>query len=203
MTSTVALTDYRPQAITGMAFGAMIMTMFGCMWLTWGLTAMNARSLWVVIAVALFATSLIVPGSRILQIGRKASKAAGPLTPEMEQEQKRMGMMFGIIFGGEGLLIFAAVNVLNNLHLGEYVISAIAAIVGLHFLPLARLYRLPMYYAVGGIMTAAAAASLALPASVRMSALAVTMSIIVWATCAIVIRKGFAMGRQVPAGQAR
>jgi hypothetical protein len=151
----------------------------------------------VVLAVAVFATSLIVPGSRILRIGREAAKAAGPPSAEMGREQKRMGMMFGIIFGGEGVLIFAAVNVLNNLQLGEYVISAIAAIVGLHFLPLARLYRLPMYYVVGGIMTAAALVSLALPASIRMSALAITMSVIVWATCAIVIRKGFALGKQV------
>ncbi len=203
MTSSVALTDYRPQAVTGMAFGALIMTMFGCLWLTWGLAAMNAGSLWIVLAVTLFGVSLLVPGSRVLQIGRKAGKVAGPLSPEMEQAQKRMGRMFGIIFAGEGVLIFAAVNVLNNLHLGGYVISAIAAIVGLHFLPLARLYRLSMYYVVGGIMTAAALVSLVLPPSVRMSALAITMSAIVWATCAAVIRKGFVLGRQVSAREIR
>jgi hypothetical protein len=80
--------------------------------------------------------------------------------------------------------------------LGDYAISAVAAIVGVHFLPLARLYRRPMYTVVGVIMTVAALASLALPSSVRISVLASAMSVILWVTCVLVVRKGFALGRE-------
>jgi len=89
--------------------------------------------------------------------------------------------------------------VLNNVGLRDYTVSAIAAIVGLHFLPLARLYRRPMYNAVGIIMTIAALLSVAVPASMRVSALASTMSAIVWITCVLVLRSGFAMGRALQA----
>jgi hypothetical protein len=108
-----------------------------------------------------------------------------------------MGKIFGLVFAAEGVLIFLAINVLNNLHLGDYAISAIAAIVGLHFLPLARLFRRPMYYVVGTIMTVAALASIAIPVSIRISTLSATMSVILWITCVLITRKGFALGREL------
>jgi hypothetical protein len=46
-------------------------------------------------------------------------------------------------------------------------------------------------------MTLAALASIALPSSMRISVLASTMAAIVWVTCVLVVRGGFAMGRAV------
>jgi hypothetical protein len=207
MTSTVALPttttasspmlDYRSREMTGMAFGALIMVFFGCMWLGWALGSMGLRAAVVIAAVLAFAASLWIPAYGLLRKGLRASKQAAPLTAEQEREQSRMGKMFGIVFGAEGLLIFLAVNVLNNLGLGDYAISAIAAIVGLHFLPLARLFHRPMYYLVGVIMTIAALASIAIPASVRISGLASAISVILWVTCVLIIRTGFALGREI------
>jgi hypothetical protein len=207
MTSTVALpetttpskptSDWRPHAMTGMAYGAFIMGFFGCMWLVWGAAALTDHVSVLIGAALVFAASLWIPAAALLRRGSRAVRSAGPLGPEARRQQARMGKMFGFIFGGEGLLIFLVVNGLNNIGLRDYGISAIAAIVGLHFLPLARLYRLPMYNVVGIIMTAAALASVALPASIRISVLASTMSVIVWVTCLLVVRKGFALGRDV------
>jgi uncharacterized protein DUF7010 len=206
MTSTVARTgttaasnrtsDWRPRAMTGMAYGAIIMGFFGCLWLAWGLSALNVRTVVVIAAAIGFAASLWIPAAALLRNGSRILGNPAALTPEEHREQSRMGRMFGWIFGAEGLLILLAVNVLNNLHLGEYAVSAIAAIVGLHFLPLARLYRRPMYNVVGIIMTLASLASLALPSSMRISVLASTMSVIVWVTCVLVVREGFALGRE-------
>ncbi len=209
MTSTVAMPettaaasshfDWRPRAMTGIAFGALIMGFFGCLWLGWALGSMNLHAPLVIAAVLAFAASLWIPALRLLRNGMRAEKQAAPLTPEEQREQSRMGRNFGLIFGAEGLLIFLAINVLNNLHLGDYAICAIAGIVGLHFLPLARLFRRPMYYVVGVIMTIAALASIAIPMSIRISALAATMSAILWVTCVLITRKGFAIGRELPA----
>jgi hypothetical protein len=207
MTSTVAMSDtttasnptsdWRPHAMTGMAYGAFIMGFFGCLWLVWGLAAMEARTAVVVSAAIAFAASLWVPATSLLRSASRAVRAASPLGRGDRLEQARMGKVFGLIFGAEGLLIFLVVNVLNNIGLRDYGISAIAAIVGLHFLPLARLYRRPMYTVVGIIMTLAALASIALPSSMRISVLASTMAAIVWVTCVLVVRGGFAMGPAV------
>ena len=211
MTSTVALPettttsnpvlDWRPRAMTGMAYGAIIMGFFGCLWLTWALASMDVRTSVVIAAVLVFAASLWIPAAGLLRKGLRASKQAAPLTPEDEREQSRMGKIFGLVFAAEGVLIFLAINVLNNLHLGDYAISAIAAIVGLHFLPLARLFRRPMYYVVGTIMTVAALVSIAIPVSIRISTLSTTMSVILWITCVLITRKGFALGRELPGGK--
>lgn len=209
MTSSVALTepasasistsDWRPRAMTGMAYGAIIMGFFGCMWLMWGLSPLNIRTAVLVAAAIAFAASLWIPAARLVREGSRAVLAAGPLSPEDQREGSRMGKIFGYVFGAEGLLIFLTVNVLNNVGLRDYTVSAIAAIVGLHFLPLARLYRRPMYNVVGIIMTIAALLSVAVPASMRVSALASTMSAIVWITCVLVLRSGFAMGQALQA----
>lgn len=207
MTSTVALSqttntsnpvsDWRPRAMNDMAFGALLMGFFGCLWLGWALGSMNLRAPFVIAAVVAFAASVWIPAVVLLRNGSRAAKDAGPLTAEEERQQSRMGRIFGLIFAAEGVLIFLAINVLNNLHLGDYAISAIAAVVGLHFLPLARLFHRPMYYVVGTIMTLAALASIAIPVSVRISALSATMAVIVWGTCVLITRKGFALGREL------
>ena len=206
MTSTVALpetvdtsnptSDWRPHAMTGMAYGAFIMGFFGCMWLVWGLAPLTDHVSVLIGAAVVFAASLWIPAAALLRRGSRAVRAAGTLGPEEQREQARMGKMFGFVFGAEGVLIFLAVNVLNNLGLRDYGICAIAAIVGLHFLPLARLYRRPMYTVVGIVMTLAALASIALPSSIRIPVLATTMAAIVWVTCVLVVRSGFAMGRE-------
>lgn len=207
MTSTVTLSataarsaenfDWRPRAMTGMAYGAIIMGFFGSLWLFWALASMSMRTPLVIAAVLSFAASLWIPAADLFRKGSLASKQSAPLTPEQEREQSRMGKVFGFIFAAEGVLIFVAVNVLNNVGLGQYGISAIAAIVGLHFLPLARLFRRPLYYAAGTIMTAAALVSLAIPESIRIGVLAGAMAVVVWVTCVLVIRKGIALGREL------
>lgn len=189
--------NWCPYAIVGMAYGVIIMGLFGCLWLLWGLSALNLRVPAIVVAVAAFGVSLWIRGFALLRTGSQTIKKSAPLTAHGKREQSRMGRTFGLIFGAEGLLIFLAVNVLNNMHLGEYAVSAIASIVGLHFLPLARLYRRPMYTVVGIIMVVAALLSLAVPASLRTGTLALTMSAILWITCMLVVRKGFTLAGEL------
>jgi hypothetical protein len=181
-----------------MAFGAIIMGFFGYIWLSWALVAMNFHAPAVIAAGLAFAGSVWIPAAALLRKGSAATKLAAPLTPEQNREQSRMGRNFGLVFTGEGLLIFLAINVLNNFGLSDYAISAIAAIVGLHFLPLARLFHRPMYYVVGNIMILTALVSVAIPSSLRISALAGAMSLILWLTCVLITQKGFLLGRELP-----
>ncbi|HUI84146.1 MAG TPA: hypothetical protein VL240_07980 [Candidatus Binatia bacterium] len=200
MNSGVATCDV-PCALTGIGIGALLLTFFGCVWLGLGLASLTMNPLWLAVALALLAVALLVPSFGIFRMGYEAAHRAGPMTEEQKRVQRRMGRAFGIIFAAEGLLIFVAVNVLNNLHREQYVLTAIAAIVGLHFLPLARLYRFPLYYAVGVLMVLDGFASLALPAPGRNTTLALSVGAVLWLTCAALIRRGFRLARVGHASQ--
>ncbi len=54
------------------------------------------------------------------------------------------------------MLIFIVGNVLNNLGQIDWFVPAIMLIVGLHFLPLARLLRYRFHYVTGGALIAVA-----------------------------------------------
>lgn len=178
-------------AIKGMAFGVLMMTLFSVAWLAWGLQNKLSGSPWVIAALVLPAIALLIPCLGMFRIGHQAGKRAAPLTADEKRGRSKMGRMFGIIFGAEGILIFVAVNVLMNLHLETYIMSTVAAIVGLHFLPLARLYRFPLYYWVGGVMLADALISLVLASPTREIAVGLSMAAILWLTCVLVLRRGF------------
>jgi hypothetical protein len=174
----------------------LMMALFSTAWLAWGLQSILSDSPWLGAVLVLPAIALLIPCFGMFQIGRRAAKLAAPLTSEQKRVQSRMGIMFGIVFGAEGLLIFLAVSVLIHLHLQPYIMNAVAAIVGLHFLPLARLYRVPLYYWVGGVMVADALVWLALPSPTREIAVGLSMAVILWLTCALMLRRGFLLAQQ-------
>lgn len=189
--TTTASSNEIPRVITGAAFGVMMMTLFGTAWLAWGLQCVGADSPWLIPALVLPAIALLIPCFGMFQLGRRAGKQAAPLTASQKRAQSRMGRTFGIVFGAEGLLIFLAVSALTHFHLEAYIMTAVAAIVGLHFLPLARLFRVPLYYWVGGVMLANALLSLALASPTREIAVGLSMGAILWLTCVLVLRQGF------------
>ncbi len=142
----------------GLAFGAAILTAFG---LAWALAAVlnvpNRPRWWVVLALWIAASLIAAAVFRIICPGGTA--AADP--ERAAAEGKRAGMWFGIIFGLEGALIAGAAVWLSAHGLTMWIPVAAAAIVGIHFLPLARIFKAPLYYSTGVAAVIAAAASFA------------------------------------------
>ena len=66
---------------------------------------------------------------------------------------KRIWMWFGIIFGTEFLLIALASILLSAFQLERFLAPVTALIVGIHFFPLARLFRVSMYYLTGVLLS--------------------------------------------------
>nr|WP_314541435.1 hypothetical protein [uncultured Massilia sp.] len=56
----------------------------------------------------------------------------------------------------EGIGIFVAVNVVNNLHRPDLVLPAMALVVGLHFLPIAHAASSRPFYTLGAVLLLAA-----------------------------------------------
>ena len=200
--TTTASPNEIPRAIIGAAFGVMMMTLFGTAWLAWGLQNVRTDSPWLIAALVLPAIALLVPCFGMFQIGRRAGKQAAPLTAIQKRAQRQLGRMFGIVFGAEALLIFLAVTALTHFHLEPYIMTVVAAIVGLHFLPLARLFRFPLYYWVGGVILADALVTLALPVPSREIAVGLSMGAILWVTCVLVLRRGFQLAHHQQAALA-
>jgi len=61
-------------------------------------------------------------------------------------EEKKTGKWFGIIFGAEGLGIFIGINVVINLGHPDLIFPVMALVVGLHFYPLAKVFKRTVDY---------------------------------------------------------
>jgi hypothetical protein len=65
---------------------------------------------------------------------------------------------------GEGVGLFLAANIVINLHRPDLLLPAMALVVGLHFLPIARAAAFRPFALLGAVLILAAAAGSALPA---------------------------------------
>jgi hypothetical protein len=84
------------------------------------------------------------------------------VSPDDVARQKNTNKWFGIIFGAEGLGIFIAVNLVTNFGHPELQVPVIAVVVGLHFFPLAWLFRRSIDYYLASYSTLVAIAAIIL-----------------------------------------
>jgi hypothetical protein len=129
-------------AITSIATGLLMMAFFTSMWtgiaygsLEHGIILLILFGI-IIITFISFAIYLFSIAKRFPKLESEADKAEG----------KRAGKWFGIIFGAEGLGIFVAINIVVNLGHADLTIPVIALVVGLHFYPLAKIFKRTIDY---------------------------------------------------------
>lgn len=168
-----------------MAIGAAILTLFGLAWSLAALLTWSAHPRWSIVLSLWIAASLVVAaGFRAICPGGRP--AADP--EKAAAEGRRSGMWFGIIFTLEGVFIAIAAILLARHHLADWIPAATAFIVGMHFLPLARLFRVPLYYATAILCVAASVGSAAIPdAAARTLTVGLAMAAILWLTSTVVL----------------
>ena len=132
----------------GRGIGIIIGALFGIAWLYNALKFDHAPD-WI-FYVAYAATAVIVLGG-VMRI--RADRKLGLKQPGSTR------IAFLIVFAIEIAAIIAALIVLSRFHMEQYMVAAIAVIVGLHFLPLAKIFRVQIYYVMGLAMVAATAAA--------------------------------------------
>ncbi len=96
----------------------------------------------------------------------------------------------------EGIVIGAVVLILGATGRARLIPAAIAIMVGLHFLPIARGVPRSLNYATGAGMIAAGAAGLRSPDT---GAVALACAAVLWATCIVMILQAAAVGRRAAA----
>ncbi len=164
--------------IRGIAFGAAILTLFGLAWCLASLLNWPSHPHWTIVLALGIAASLIAASAfRIVCPGG----ATAPDATRAAADGRRAGILFGIIFTLEGAFIALAAVLLSRHQLTDWIPVAAALIVGVHFLPLAHVFRVPLYYATGVLSILAAVVCFAIrdPAS-RVFWLGLSMAAILW-----------------------
>jgi len=141
-------------AIQGIATGLFMMAFFTMIWALIGHFGLHGRDHSIeLVFFGLLAAAFIANGIYLFSIAKRFPK----LSNEADiAESKKSSKWFGIIFGAEGLGIFIAVNIVTNIGHADLVMPVIALVVGLHFYPLAWVFkrRLDYYLATWSTLVA-------------------------------------------------
>jgi hypothetical protein len=125
-----------------LAIGAIVYAIVGALWVLIAYFVGDVDdTLLLTIGVPLL---LVLIAAAVVTIQRAGA------SPPQQTDAAELGKWFGIIFAGEGIAIGVGSGILAGLNLVEWIVPLVALLVGLHFLPLARLLKLPFDYLVGG-----------------------------------------------------
>ena len=147
-------------AVKGIASGLLMMAAFTLIWAGIAYGGLYGTSYALILIVfPLLAITFVVKGIGLFRLAKHFPKVE---SDEDKAEGKKMGMWFGIIFGAEGLLIFVAVNIVINIGHPELAIPVIALVVGLHFFPMAKVFKRTVDYYLATWSTLIAVAAILL-----------------------------------------
>jgi hypothetical protein len=145
-------------ALLGLAGGIFFLTFFGAFWGFMSTANMNsAFQAAAFLLVGLVTLGFFGIGVMLLRYANTLPKSVSPVDAAIG---KRIAVWFGIIFGIEILLIALANILLSTFQLDLFITPVTALIVGIHFFPLARLFRVPVYYLTGVLLSALALVAL-------------------------------------------
>ena len=131
----------------GRAVGAVFFAFFGGVWALLGYELGGWRTPLPLIAAAAVALTLLGVAVRVIR------KCRGAMVAVRGGEQyRRMRRHFRAINAGQWIAAIIAVFVLHHMRLDEWIAPAIMLIVGLHMLPLARVFRYRPHYLTGAAL---------------------------------------------------
>lgn len=134
--------------MAGRAIGAMFFFVFGGVWLEgWARTANAGVPVFIAIAVL----ALLLLGVAWRRYRRYAPALAQQGDTPLRRRQKRV---FNIVNAAQWTVIVVLARVLISQGLDAWIIPTAMAIIGLHFLPLAYVFKHPPHYVTGVAMFA-------------------------------------------------
>jgi len=154
-------------AVRSIATGMFMMAFFTSIWggIAFG-GLKDSVFKYALIIFVLFIAAFIINATRLF----KVSKYYPKLTTEADiAEGKKMGKWFGIIFGAEGVGILIGINIVVNIGHPELTIPTIALIVGLHFYPMAKIFKRTVDYYLATWTTLVAITAIVLTLNKTMS----------------------------------
>ncbi len=159
------------------ASGVVIMGCFAAVW--WG----AAGHLGGTGSVAWYGAGVAV-SLALIMAALRAGRRGAPLD---EATGRRIARLVGWASAAEGVGMLVAVNVLTWVGLADYFVCAAAVIVGLHFVPLARLPHAGSYLVTAAALVAVGTLGCLLPLPARGLFVGCGAALVVWATCLNVV----------------
>lgn len=167
----------------GAAVGALVLTFAGLAWSFVALANHAGSPKWAFWACAAVVAGLGGRGVwQLVRIQRSpVVEVSAAESLENARRGRRMGMWFGLVFMVEGVLIGAAAVTLGAMDRPLLVPVVAVAIVGVHFIPLARIFQVPAYAVGGVVMTVLAGLSLLIPdEGLRVYVLGISSAVVLW-----------------------
>jgi hypothetical protein len=183
--------------------GAAVGAAFGVGWAAYGLSLSPMWAKATGGAVAVIAIIMLILAARRLM--QRARSLPGPDAAQ-QARGRRQRLGFIAVLVGEIVLLNVAVALLSAPALRVYWVPAIALVVGVHFLPLAWLFRMKAFWACGvAMMAAAAGATLVIHSDagsteVVLAVESMVNAAILWLTAAFSMRS---LGARMEEGSAR
>jgi hypothetical protein len=174
--------DLSAAPLRGRAIGALICGVFGAVWMFEAAYFGAIATPFCLTVIALFAATFVIwPATQLLSLRHaQFSSAAG-------QQWSDVSKAYWTIVAVEWLACIVAGNVLSNIGRSGLIPQAIGGIVGLHFLPLARIFRARIYNSTGVAMVLGVLASLAIPAgNLRNIVACGACGLALWATATVI-----------------
>lgn len=168
--------------LRGRLVGALVCGFFGAVWMFEALYFGNIATAASLVLISACALAFIAwPVARIRSFPRVTR------SPADRERWASLAPTYWSIVAIEWLLSAVAVNWLVHMHRYPLIPQALGVIIGVHFLPLARLFKMPLYYATGIVMVLGVLASLAIPASPLRNLVACGVDgLSLWATAAVI-----------------
>ena len=144
----MAITFYERRRNLGLAGGSLWLIAVGIVYAAWSLLTVRSRLAILLLAgISIFAVVLILFG-----IAMTRGVAQLPFLPSASpSEGRRIMRRFGMIFAAECVAIAVVSAVCARTHHWRFIVPLAIVLVGLHFLPLAKLFRVPRYYVTGAL----------------------------------------------------
>ncbi len=165
--------------VRGRASAAMILTGFGGLWLGLSLYSLGLLHASALLVLAAGAVLLVLRAVQLFRAAKRLPKAAGD--PAMRRR-------FNQVNAAQWILISIVAFLFHSFGLDNYITNLITAVVGLHMLPLARIFRYWPHYVIGWVLIVWAVASLSLVPAVSLQAVdALGTGVILWLSAAAML----------------
>jgi hypothetical protein len=172
-----------PARLKGRTTGALICGFFGAVWMFEALYFGSiATPAWLAVIAILAGIFIIGPIARLRSLSHLPASPAGPsLWPTVR-------VQYWSLVAIEWTLCAIASFQLAHMHRPDLIPQVLGVIIGLHFLPLGKIFRMPLYFATGAAVVLGVLATLAIsPGDTRNIAACGILGLSLWTTAAIIL----------------
>jgi hypothetical protein len=135
----------------------------------------------------LYAIPLVVSGAILIALMCRSGDR--PMPPVA---RKRIGRVVGFASAFEGIAILAAYALVPQMQAVDFAFPVVAMIVGLHFIPLARVFAGRLYYVTAALLIVLGTTGFGIPnPDLRILYVSIGIACVYWLTCLVALRNGY------------